>query len=506
MSFLSRAAAKKANWGRNSLAVGSYVRSNLDALYPASVWVDATGGDDANTGLSSTDPVRTYDQAATVATSSGRTRIIAGRGGAYEAPVTDLTRDAAGVRSAAVASLLSSMSSRRVDFVAYGDSNQVLGSHGWDHGWTTALRAAYAQYATQLLRLDTHFAEGVYANGYTVSYDDSGAPEGLDQYAPKSVDFSGRTYAFVADGSTNNNGNIGINITSDADYQELDLRYHLYHGTFDSGSGEFYMSIRLNQSPYTEYIKSGPHATNTGSLGIAHRTLDLSADAARAGMTLAARPIGNGNTTTGPAFFLYNRLEATGRTAGFAFSSFYHVGGQSLYDMAKATQDWGSPALTQYFSAIRETQGATPRVVVVINSGLNDRGETETSVGSVPNSDGDSREAFLDNLLAITTAIENTWTANGWDLEELHFICYSAHPVSDPEDTELETYRDVSRLWALMGERRTAVDMSGLTDNAEMSSSGWYASGGSDVSHLTQAGYEALAPRIIDYVLDGTIP
>ncbi|MEO0511457.1 MAG: GC-type dockerin domain-anchored protein [Planctomycetota bacterium] len=144
----------------------------------------------------------------------------------------------------------------------------------------------------------------------------------------------------------------------------------------------------------------------------------------------------------------------------------------------------------------------TPRIVFTINSGLNDRNEQEPSVGPAGVVDGDSAEAYRDNLVALIGRIETLYADRVGDVSELFFLVIPSHPVDEAGsalEAELAGYREAARDFAVSRDRVLVADISQLTSSVEMDQSGWYASDGRE--HLTFAGYRELGSRVVSEVL-----
>ena len=68
-----------------------------------------------------------------------------------------------------VAKTIAAMSERSVDWLQSGDSNAILGGHGWDHGWQAAITAAGVEMrATGYIQVNQSSGSGTAAGfGYS---------------------------------------------------------------------------------------------------------------------------------------------------------------------------------------------------------------------------------------------------------------------------------------------------------------------------------------------------
>jgi hypothetical protein len=397
-------------------------------------------------------------------------------------------------------SLLQKAATKRVDFVMMGDSNQLFGGSGFDHGFGKSLAEKYEQYASAI-----YVPTGTDPQGYGTAglFDPvgtgSGAPTALEAYATT------KGYAYRPIGSPSFGGSNGIIIDALVSVSPLDvsasLLAHYAYGTFETGGGTFRPTWRIDTSPYTTLATAPIIDTQTGQWGIAYATLAVPAASRTTNIGAKWSTLSSGaETVVEPIMAYWSRIERPDRTTGISINTFYGIGGASLYDMAAWIEGQSDAAITNYFSAIRYLQvqaGQSPTVVVYINSGLNDRGETASpSLGPDPSSDPDSPEAYLDNLKGIIQRIEDIWVLNGWNQDELAFLIVPSHPVSTPDDMELVAYRSAVEAYAATRARISFVDVSELITANQLQASGYYDASG--VAHLTQSGYEALAELITD--------
>lgn len=408
--------------------------------------------------------------------------------------------------AATTPSLLARLATGLVDFAGISDSNQLLESYGWDHGFQYALVAAgYPMYATGIIAAnegsDGLPGRGVgYGYGFNASAGllgaRSGAPLALDAYLDKGAGgFGPLSYGYVSTDTAS--GGWGLSIESFPFDLTAAWRYDLHYGTFDTGSGSIQARVRLGQSPYTNLVTASAQSTNAGSFGMAVHSVTIPAETVPADAPVNCRL--DGSTVLQPAFILYQRAVRTDLTAGFSYHTFDAQGGQGLGYMATDLIELSDTALSYYFSVIRDGQGAQKTIAMCVNSGLNDRNKDgETSVGPAA-VDSATPAGYVDNFTALRTRIEEIWALNGWPMAELFWILFPSHPTEAPDNAEIVAYRAALKTYALTMPRTYFIDLSDLTSYGVMVANDYYLDdGGSpDVSHLSQAGYEALGSLII---------
>ncbi|TIP70592.1 MAG: hypothetical protein E5X53_26380 [Mesorhizobium sp.] len=400
----------------------------------------------------------------------------------------------------------------KVDFVGVGDSNQILGGFGWDHGFQYALNAlGFPMWATGLISQNENNGAGS-GQGYLYNRNGSlvgavsGAPADLDKYLNKGAGgLFPAYYTYIANGgslsSTLANGLV-VTGTCPLDTSAA-LAFDGYYGTFTTDAGQFRPFARWEEAPFTTLSDPGIILTNTGAYGIQKVTLTAAADPARAGKQVGmrwTRPSATG--ITGPFFCTYMRVRNTDRTTGYAYGTLEYRGGQSARTMAYDLQQASNEALTHYFSILRADQGSGAKTIVIcFNSGLNDRNETNPSVGTAALADGDSASAFVDNTRAIVDRIKAIWTLNGWDQSELFWLLQVSHPQSSPDDSELVAYRAALEAFALYVDQAQVIDISAVAPYADFIANNWYASP-VDHAHLAApTGYEQVSLRVLKAML-----
>lgn len=405
----------------------------------------------------------------------------------------------------ALAPFFDAASVGRIDVVGIGDSNQLYNGAGWDHGLQRAICLRYGMYATSLLAA----GEGqVGGNGSGMGYGFQGfstAGAGQFQYSGAPAfydsmlwpdDLKGPLrYAYVPTGANaSTTFNLGFFLEPGCMLDvNANLRFSSAYGVFDGPAAEFNPTVRLQQPPYSTIVTGATVSASGAMAGVAATSLDLPAAARNA--YLNYRIAAWGQPLVGPFIWYYMRAENVSRTRGASFHTLYGIGGRSAHDMAQGLLGAPDADLTLFFSQVRSLQGPTKRVLVRVNTAVNDRNETEPSLGPNPQPIGNSPAAYADNLQAIINRLGAIWTLNQWDAGELFFLLTPSHPVAEPDEPLLVAYRAAAEQVALSNPRTAVVRLDELTTATEMLANGWYQAGGFDRNHLTQAAFEELSRR-----------
>ena len=384
---------------------------------------------------------------------------------------------------------------RRVDIVAFGDSNQYMDGYGFDFALRDALTARFGLYATPPMTGGNYGTQ-------------TGATD-----TQKSKALAGIPYNYVESGTVTGSGSNGLFAGQSSENQlyklnpSAKLRCHFAYSTFATGAGSFNASARLEASPYTTVGSSGAINTNTGSETYQLSSFDVAAGD-RSGKQLGFRFANVNQTLTGPFLSYFMRVEDVDKNNGICFSTIYGRGGQSLWDMCQQMFSWSMQELTNYFSEIRRLQlskNQSPIVVIYINSGLNDQNETSTpSWGWRASTDGSSAAAYLDNLEALTKRITDVWQRNNWDERELFFWINPSHPISTPDALKLAAYRNAAFSFAGSRSRVTVFDFTTKITSDQMVANNWYKDTGgvsnADRNHLKLDGYKGMAALPVGYI------
>lgn len=470
------------------------------------------------------------------------------------------------------------MRTRRVDVIMIGDSNQLFGGTGRDHGWGYALRNAYGLYSTGLIAPCSNFGSGN-GQGYLASLIAANVPLSFptstltgtvsttngsktvtgsgtsfltDLVEGQPIFLSSASYATVKTIESDTSLTLVSSVTVSAAGQTVTvypivpeelrrfsdtplnedqvfiafppfyvgtstlagsapngvfilrgfgtnkaLTGHAYVGNFPTGSGSFRAGFRREDNFQLFNYAASPTSTNGGAYGMVRRDFASTALDAREGVDTSFRVIFNGgDSIIAPFFLAYYRVSDPSRTAGACVHTLVFRGGRSLRRMALDLQQINDDTLSYNLQASCDLQTGAKTAVVVISSGLNDRNETGASVGPLAVADGDSPEAYADNIQAIINRVSESWIDAGHLAANLFFAIEPSHPISSPNDTELEAYIDAARDVADANPRTCVIDMTELTSYEEMQANGWYAAT-NDRAHLSTVGYECLGTKAI---------
>ncbi len=399
----------------------------------------------------------------------------------------------------------------RVDVVGIGDSNQLQRSNGWDQGWHKALDERFGLYATGLVSWGEGQGLGS-GQGYRYSalssvgggFSYTGAPPEAAAFLDSATSLlSPHGYLHVPAGASVPGTALAGGLFEPGCPIDIasPLRLHFSYGRFAGTGGESFQPLcRYEGFPF-ETILTGPVlATRSGHAGfeLAYASLDVSPGPRDRPISL--RATSRTSTLIGPFIAYHLRAENLSRPRGTAFSSLYAFGSKSSNDMARAVLASSDATLTHYFDSLRRLQGPSKAVLVRINTGLNDRTESRPSVrlGLTP---GNSAAAYQDNLLAIIERLRAIWTLNGWPQEELHFLLTASHPVAEPDEASLRSYRQACDQLARSQPRTATVRLDVITSASEMIANRWYQANNTDRNHLTEAAYDALASRELTTLL-----
>ncbi|MBX3382956.1 MAG: hypothetical protein KF864_05550 [Phycisphaeraceae bacterium] len=402
----------------------------------------------------------------------------------------------------------------RVDVVALGDSNQFQLGHGWDAAWIRALHNRFGLYATSLLAVGEANGGGssagdrfnIFPQASSGQYDYSGAPEALHRYLnnPPSL-LAPMNYLYLPEGRTvSSQVATGMVLAANCWLSVSEpLRFHYTYGLFPGvGAGSFQPAIRRDSSPFSILISSPPVSTRAGDgqeARIEHGHIDLPGEARD--YPVALRFIPSGGTVVGPMIAYYQRAEGLARPTGASLSTIYGLGSQSARDMAAALQASTDETLTLYFSRIRALQDNPRRVLIRVNTGLNDRAEPLPSVGPAQVPNGTSAAAYEDNLRAIIERITQVWALNQWAEDELYFLLAPSHPVDNPDQARLLEYRERAEALAMAYPRTATVRLDRILNATQILARGWYPVGGFDRDHLREAAYVYFAEEEIRALL-----
>jgi hypothetical protein len=416
------------------------------------------------------------------------------------------------------ASLASALSQSRIDFVGIGDSNWLFSTHGWDQGFLVALGGMSRMYGTGLVTVNEAGGTGSGVGnpffGRTLvsgTFASTGAPGGLNDFLPRGSDptpVRPHSYAFRAAGDANmNNFSKGMVIQASPPFDPLGRRDallgHAWIGGFADGAGSVRLAWRTGTSGSPAALGEVIASNAVADGEVQKFSLAVGATASN---DVRSFLFGFGSThpLVAPFFATYQYAENPSHATGYRSTVLRGLGGESMRGSAAALIDGQDKTLVHFFQAVRDGQRdqLQKKIIMLVNHGLNGRvGDADNvSLGPAAHLPGNDGIAFVDNFVAIKNRIEGIWTAQEWPLDELQWVVFVSHPTGISGEESLIEYRAAMQDYANATPRVQAIDLSQLTTADEMLAQGWYQSGGADRSHLTAAGFEALAARIVSRI------
>lgn len=398
-------------------------------------------------------------------------------------------------------------SARRVDVVMIGDSNQVLGGHGWDEGYAAVLSERYGQFATGLFSVGENQGNGS-GSGYgarvlwttgrrNVRY--QVGPEALQRYLHVEREYHYANSLEVFKGRIGSLPGPGMTVSSgSALHHDSRLRFWYSYGTYPYGSGRFCPTIRRDVPPYDVIARSDPIQT-LGAWGAHIGWLDAeSSESGARDDELGFYLYNNQSPLVSPAIFYYVRVEDRTLRRGTSVSTLCYSGGVSSRGVAVALRTMKDDMLGLYFDHIVRAN-RTGEIVVRICEGYNDLHEPSRSVGPAGVVPGNSGAAFADNTVAMIDRLRGLFERRGYGVDRLHFVITTPPPTSTPNDPMLLAYEQAAAGIPLLVPDASVrvVVLSSLTTAEEIESSGYRLEPESPY-HLTRPGYIEMARREID--------
>ena len=416
---------------------------------------------------------------------------------------------------------------QRVDICGINNSEGAFGGHGYDHATQRILQRYAGFYGTGL------FSAMQSDGGSAGSGDGFGLPSAADR-AQSSVSGGLVTTGRAALASTPaallanfNQTNTPLTASSAIGYASMEVlhvasgatesgfsgislggsnpvipfadafTYSVWRGEWGAsgGSGTMQPYVRRDESPFTNLGNAAVQPSNSGTLGNMVRCdVNVAADAGRAGWGAIAAYIVNGGgsrTITGPAFATFQRITRTNVQHGFARTALYSAGSRTAMSMWQWATLMPSTSWQHAFNAMCELQGSlsTQCLLVELEEGTNQTGESRFAVGAPNQSVADAPENFAFFMRGICAKIRAEWAASGRSPNNLAFIVSATHGTTVGNNAELVTYRAaLASSFDFAGVDRdvTLADREQLRPQSVMTTDGDFA----DTVHLTQIGYE----------------
>lgn len=402
---------------------------------------------------------------------------------------------------------LATSSTGLFDFVLIADSNGLAEGGGWAYGILEGLRnMTFNLYGTPILAVAENGGSGlsIGTDRHYVGLPSGaiGAPTGAPQFCEDqfgSLD-SNTEYAYVASGNV---ADTFFNFRPDSYGSTTGDPWtaRLHHATFASGGGVLTTDVRMGFSPYTQLASDDAVDCATGKDGFQVHDQKFNCSFALPGDSQEFRL----KSATLVSFCSYMSAFKSDAVGGFSCSILANLGGWALAGKTPDTTTAGSfyqnKLLTKkrenigtFFRYIRERQvtlGKSPSICITLSYGMNDR-----SANSIAE--------FKEKLALTYEFMKSAYMLGGGAESELSFILMPSHRVSDTEGTDgqadLTGYSGAADELALGLKRVSSVNLNALFTETEAITNSWYASGGADHYHLTNAGSAALWERAMTQV------
>ena len=399
-----------------------------------------------------------------------------------------------------------------LDFALISDSNGLFNSStdgGWEIGICKAMQAAGSDmYATPMESVNCNYGSGMSYAGYisiasTLLGGMSGAPTDLDE---SFLDSLIHAYGYSASGAlTATDKNIFLFNPTLIGGSSEDWVYRQYRGSFAAGGGAIGLSARLGYSPYTTLASLSATSVSGTNPAVDVETYDEIA-MTLPGVTGGIEVRNIAATTTGQQFFGYSYAYRSTLTGGFSSSILSASGGWGLVNggttgaagsISRHLKNKSPEKLANWFQKIRERQtwyGVDPKVILVINEGMNDRAYT-------------SVHDYKAELKSLVSYLRSIYAMVGEPEAELGFILMPSHRISDTEGTDnqanLTAYSTAADEIAITETNCASFNLNNLMTESEALAAGgtygWYSS--ADHYHLLIAGNTELFSRGIHQVL-----
>lgn len=419
-----------------------------------------------------------------------------------------------------------------VDFVCIGDSNNLYdaGSGGYMSALVRLTRNANAQYATALYTIKNVFGwtepnlenkTSVAENG-TLATDlanlqSAGTSGTWKPYGDSTV----QSPWYNETGTIRNSitGTDGITLYEGHPFFTNAFKYRVVRAQFASGGGSYFqgMADRNNgtiYSPATLIRPSCAGATNVDVIDeLSCVTVPYATFSTPSGNPKRQNLSWIGTSIFPSGTFGATNVSNTGKFAGYyhygyqnlggmAVNSLFSLGGASLQSLGLGLQTCPSVTIQTYLKHIRLRQiaarGTAGKVVVFIQSGMNDRVNSNTSVGPSPAA-SNTGAGFVDNCNALRILVTAAWSALGYPSEDLCFLVMVSHPVVSTGDTGDTVMSAMAT--AVIGAYSNSVDTTvfdirTVTSGPFLQSSGYYDSLGD--AHLSLAGYNFISGLLLN--------
>ncbi len=375
---------------------------------------------------------------------------------------------------------------QRVAVVAFGDSNQVFGGHGWRKYMAEAIKKQFGSYGTGLVQVKDRMASWAKFQGSI----NKGAPDAL----------AGKLFSYwylPAGEKQKADWNItGFEVPAGQPFDiTAKLKFRIRYATFTEGNGSFRPAVRFNRPPWKTFKRASAPVSTKGD-SVAMKEYDMTIDADKTRTTKILFSVSQvGTMIKSPFLGEFMSVEGVDKANGCTYQTMYGVGGHSLLEMLNFVRKKGEDAVAGYFDFIRGSLNGDKSCAVIINSGLNDRNRKITSIGPEKKHMANTGPGYKDNLKGLAMFLEKCWIKAGGTKDTIHFIFIPSHPISTPDDVKLVAYRKAALELAKEMDNASAIMLPELVSQATMKSNGYYDKRGN--AHLTRKGYTTLSEAVV---------
>lgn len=435
------------------------------------------------------------------------------------AALTTILAAAASAQTAAVSAALANVTPvgafdairssayRPIDIVTVGNSKVLFGptaKEGWHTALARGLAARTGMWATAWYPImsaqnslgnqgASETASNNAGNGTNV------LPSGYDDFV-----YPNQSAVYVASGGLSANGKIiSIQAASPLNVNSA-LRYTVAVGGFAAGSGgSVRPAARFGDTPFSLIGQAtAPFPTDFGA-GQRALVQGLTIPAATRNRPLQFGPYVSGGTAdVGPNVYFGHRVEDTAKQNGISNHALLPLPGNSLREIATAFAAIPDARLITYFGTLRTMQmarGWKPRIVVIVQEGMNSRNDQVGSVGPIGGLAGDTGPGYVDNAKAAYNRVRAIWDRKGWDKDELTFL-FIIDEFAVENEPKLLAFEASMREWVSSARGMDLLAMNNVITWPEMLAAGFVGQGGDDV-HKTPAfyaeAYQSRVPKLI---------
>ncbi len=269
---------------------------------------------------------------------------------------------------------------------------------------------------------------------------------------------------------------------------DSNLEWHFWVGG-GSEQGTLGAYRRYNVAPYPRLQTSDIQTVNANLNAPQHLSFNFEADPLLPSLPHMFQ-VENANDVS----ILYSRMMQADAN-GTGVSLIAH-GGHSAYDLyhrlfsPNNSEGWSSEDRSSYYNALMEESNG--KLVVMIPLGFNDQHEDNPSI-NLGIQEGNSPEAFKDNIVALIQAVRSDFTNSGRSIDDLEFVTFQMYDWGYGYET-LEQYGQVMRELAEVDESISFINLRSLgPDFSQGQSQGFYA----DNVHLADPGAFYYGEQII---------